>query len=504
MKPVTRRELFAVGLGLAAFPSAGIASLSPQEFVIHHDHIIGTSLDVHIVASAESIAQQAEDLILDEIERLRQILSIYDPLSELSQVNRSWEQRIVSADLAAVLRAYEHWYHQTHGIIHSQMGAIARRWKNAEAANTPPDTGSSIHEADRSLLLGWHLDGNNRLTRHTDQPFDLNALGKAYIIDRCVDAVRQYLPTVTGLLINLGGDIRAWGTQASGSAWVAGVQNPLQPYDNAAPLTALPLHQQSIAGSGGYLRYYTIDGQRYSHVLDPRNGRPSDGVAGVAVVAGDTVTANALATALCVLSPAEGLKLIDRHPDTACMIIASDGTRHVSPNFVGSSVQGKITTSPVSTTVADAWPEGYQVTVSVELPKIDAKRYRRPYVAVWIEDDKGKTIRTLGVWGKSPKYLKDLSDWWKIGKNDQDLVKAVAGATRGPGKYDLVWDGKDQAGTPLPQGAYTVRVEVHREFGAHLRQTGKIECLAKPASTKLEKNAETAETVIEFKKAEKN
>jgi hypothetical protein len=141
--------------------------------------------------------------------------------------------------------------------------------------------------------------------------------------------------------------------------------------------------------------------------------------------------------------------------------------------------------------------------VAVELPNVAAARYRRPYVAVWVEDDKGKAVRTLGVWGNAPKYLKDLSDWWKIAKDDAGLVKAVARATRGPGKYELVWDGKDEKGNPVPRGTYTVRVEVHREFGAHLRQSGKIECLDKPAALKLEKNAETAETVVEFKKPEK-
>jgi hypothetical protein len=143
------------------------------------------------------------------------------------------------------------------------------------------------------------------------------------------------------------------------------------------------------------------------------------------------------------------------------------------------------------------------VTVALELPSVKAGRYRKPYTAVWIEDDKGKAVRTLAVWGNSPKYLKDLNDWWKIGKGDGALVRAVTRATRGPGKYDLAWDGKDDKGNALPQGTYTVRVEVHREFGQHLRQSGKIECKDKPATAKLAKNAETGETVVEFKEVKK-
>ena len=82
-------------------------------------------------------------------------------------------------------------------------------------------------------------------------------------------------------------------------------------------------------------------------------------------------------------------------------------------------------------------------------------------------------------------------------------MKAVTRATRGSGKYDLAWDGKDDKGKALPQGTYTVRVEVHREYGAHLRQAGKIECKDKAATVKMDKNDETAETVVEFKEAKK-
>jgi hypothetical protein len=143
------------------------------------------------------------------------------------------------------------------------------------------------------------------------------------------------------------------------------------------------------------------------------------------------------------------------------------------------------------------WPDGFQVTVALELPAIGGGRYRRPYVAVWVEDVDGKPVRTLEVWGNSPKYTKDLSDWWKFAKESPTL-RALTRATRGPGKYTLAWDGKDDARKALPQGTYTVRVEVHREHGKHLRQSGKIECGAAKAEVKLAKNDETGETVVTY------
>src|SRR5262249_39758492 len=153
-----------------------------------------------------------------------------------------------------------------------------------------------------------------------------------------------------------------------------------------------------------------------------RTGRPADNIAGATVIAPDNVTANALATTLCVLTPEEGLKLVASVAGAECLIVAADGGQVRSP---GLKLLPVVSTRPAPATPAaddkpkgDPWPEGYQVTVAVELPKIETGKYRRPYVAVWVEDADGKAVRSLTVWGNAAKYQKDLTDWWKIGKDD--------------------------------------------------------------------------------------
>jgi thiamine biosynthesis lipoprotein len=508
VRDITRRDwLKAAPAGLAAIALPSPATAGDRgteaEFAFHYDHVIGTSLDLHVAAPNEAAAEAAGRAVLDEVERLRLVLSGYDSSSELSRLNRTREPVSISPELAAVLRAYEHWQRATGGALSGRLGDLARVWKQAEVEGQIPSARALEALANDLRSPDWHLDGGNTVTRITARPLDLNALGKAFIIDRAIEAARAADWAVTGLLLNLGGDIAAWGLPPGGGGWAVGIQSPFNSHDNAAPIGGLRLTNQAVAGSGGYQRYYTIGGQRYSHVLDPRTGRPAAGVAAATVVAADAVTANALATSLCVLSPADGLRLVRRVPGAECLIVAADGTPFRSPGlglFEVSRLNSASVQAKADDKSGEPWPEGYQVLVSVELPKVEAKRYRRPYVAVWVEDDKGKAVRTLGVWGNAPKYLKDLSDWWKIGKGDSDLVKAVARATRGPGKYDLAWDGKDEKGKALPQGTYTVRIEVHREFGAHLRQSGKIDCLAAAASAKMEKNDETGETVVAYKK----
>lgn len=510
MDPITRRDLLkagAAGLGAAALAAPSLAGLGASgEFSFHRDHVIGTSLDLCVAAPNETTAGAAERVVLDEVERLRLVLSGYDSASEISRLNRSRTPVAVSPELAEVLRAYEEWHCKTGGAFSAQTGELVRVWKDAERANELPPTATLARIVHDLRTPGWRLDAGNVVTRTTDQPLNLNAVGKVYIVGKAAEAVRKQVPAVTGLLVNLGGDVLAWGNPPGGTGWAVGVQDPFNHFDNAQPLAGLRLKDQAVASSGGYERFYTVGGKRYSHILDPRTGRPAEGVAGATVVAADNVVANALATALCVLPPEEGLKLVAAVPGAECLIVAANGERFRSAGLKLFEISAARTFTPQDKKdekKAEPWPEGFQVTVAVELPSVNSARYRKPYTAIWIEDAKGNAVRTLAVWGNAPKYLKDLTDWWKIGKNDADLVKAVTKATRGPGKYSLAWDGKDEKGNAVGQGTYTVRVEVHREFGAHLRQSGKIECLDKAATAKLEKNDETAETVVEFNKPEK-
>jgi hypothetical protein len=282
--------------------------------------------------------------------------------------------------------------------------------------------------------------------------------------------------------------------------WVIGVQDPMQPHENAAPLTALRLSNASVATSGGYLRSYTIGDRRHSHLLDPRTGRAAQGTASATVVAGTSVVANALATSLWVLSIDDGLQLLSELPGVECLLVAADGRQWRSGGFQQLQVALAAADKEAAQAKATDWPEDYQVTINIDLPKMNVQRYRRPYVAVWIENLKGKSVRSITVWGNSPKYWPALPGWWKFAKDDKDLIKAVTRATREPGKYDVVWDGKDDKGAAVPQGTYVVRVEVHREHGKDLIQTGKIVCADKAAKTSMVRNAETGQTTVVYDK----
>ncbi len=104
--------------------------------------------------------------------------------------------------------------------------------------------------------------------------------------------------------------------------------------------------------------------------------------------------------------------------------------------------------------------------IALELPKPEHGQYHRPYVAVWIEDAQEQPVKLIALWQEKPDWIKDLRRFWlKIGRSDQTLVDARTGATKGPGKYKLSWDGDNNAGEAVVAGQYLLVVEAAREHG---------------------------------------
>jgi hypothetical protein len=106
-----------------------------------------------------------------------------------------------------------------------------------------------------------------------------------------------------------------------------------------------------------------------------------------------------------------------------------------------------------------------ELQLSLTLPS-KAGEYHNPYVAVWLEDSSGKSVRTLVLWRERAKWLKDIRRWWrKVGRKDSELVDSITSATRAAGRYQLDFNALDDDKDPLAAGDYVLNVEVVRENG---------------------------------------
>ena len=417
-------------LPLAAFGSASHS----EEHHFEYEGVIGTSLDLVVWTPYSHVAECVCRTVLDEIDRLASILNTRDPNSEISLLEKSNGHRKPSRELREVFDEYDYWERRTGGVFSIRPGGA-------------------------------------------DTPRSVDALGKAFIIDHAANTARKAWPSINGLSLNIGGDIVLWGPSCQ-----IDIADPVSSYDNARPVSTIDLQNAAVATSGTYARG--------AHLTDARSGQPPGIAAAATVVAWDAVTANALATTLCLADTNYGLPLVESTPGAEALRIES-GVLLRTSGFARLERPSSAQT-PVSTN----WPPGYRLTVT--LPLTSGRSKKRPYVAVWVEDSSGKLVRILAFWGSNPKYHANLSTMWSLLKGSPKQLRSITRATRPAGKYELVWEGLDNEHKPVPLGAYRITVETNQEHGTYARQAGTIILGDSPTSITLPATANFDAVLVHY------
>ncbi len=144
----------------------------------------------------------------------------------------------------------------------------------------------------------------------------------------------------------------------------------------------------------------------------------------------------------------------------------------------------------------------FELNIELELSRFEG-RSLRPFVAVWVENEKSESVRTLALWYNNNRWLPDLKRWYA--KHFEKLQKpvftdAVSGATRSAGKYTIKWDMKDDNGNTVELGKYTVYIEAVRERGTYQLISREIELNDDPKRVDLEGGIEIASAFIEYVK----
>lgn len=446
----------------------------------HQDHVLGTSLDLVMVGVSKAQADEVVAVIQAEIARLDAVLSVWRSDSEISRLNRN-PQMQVSDDLFAVIRACEAWRDQTCGAFSARMGQLLQQWELAQGVGVldPELTGAqSTRIASRRVTL--HA-AEQVIERPAGVQFAPDALAKGYVIDRAISAARQAMPALRGLMVDVGGDLRVWGQAPRAAGWQVGVRDAGTRGDNQMPQQVLGLNQQALAFSGRGAR--DRDGQ--SHLIDPATGLAVNHVEQSVVVAPTTADADALATALAVLPPEEGMALIARIAGAEAQIVYGNGRVVESAGWQSllATPQDQINMLSVASDAAatSSWPQGYQAQLDYVIPKIDVPKYRAPYVVIWVTDSNKQLVRTLQVWGDEHKWQDSNYVWWRRYGRKMDNLDTVAKPSRQAGRYSVVWDGKDDQGKRVAAGQYQVHIESAREHGDHSYQSFDLEVSPKPS-----------------------
>ena len=444
-------------------------------WTFHHEHVLGTSLEISVRAASLADAERAEAAILARAStRMTRASSTWRADSEVSRwAKTSFAPVAVSPDLFEVLAAFDTWRERTGGALDASVEAATRLWRGATAEGRVPTDHEIAVAVEAMQQPHWTLDRDHRTaTRLSDVPLALASFTKSYITSHAADAALA--AGATGIMLNVGGDVIVRGNLTQ----LVVVANPQAASENDAALEHIVVRDRAVATSGSYRRGFELaaatraQAPEFSHLIDPRTAQPASHVLSSTVIARDAVTAGALATAFSILPVDESRALAASQPDLQYLLVLAGGEQVRSANWPQSSGYrpAAYQRSSAATTSAGLWNPSFELTVDVTLPRIGDFRYRRPYVAVWIEDAEHLPVRTLALWSEKPRYLSDLRQWYRdtqMSADGSDIWRTMSSATRPPGSYTLNWDGKDNAGKLVKAGKYTVCIEAAREHGGY-------------------------------------
>ena len=294
--------------------------------------LMGSSFEITVVAEDEDFAKESLAIAKKEIIRIEDLISSWDQKSETSRINRNAGIAAVevSKELFDLIFRAQQISKLSSGAFDLTFAAIDKLWnfdgKESEMPN--PDTlkasvfniGYQLIELDEESLTVFLPKKGMKI--------GFGAIGKGYAADRAKQLLVER--GVLGGIINASGDMNTWGTKPDGSSWTIGIVNPM---NNKKVFSWFSLEHNAVVTSGDYEKFTQINGRRYSHIIDPRTGIPSQGIVSCTIFASKAELADAIATAIFVMGVESGLFLIDQLPDIEAILIDESGIIHRSKNI---------------------------------------------------------------------------------------------------------------------------------------------------------------------------
>ncbi len=281
--------------------------------------VMGTLATVQVWAADEGVAQAAADSAFVVFSAVDSLMSTWNGNSALSRLNAApvgtWVA--VGPELSSVIQAALIVAGRTEGAFDPTVLPLVKLWGFRGGRPTVPDE-SRMHDVLNSIgYEAVELEGDRARLGKTGCELDLGGIAKGHALDRAAAAMAR--AGATGGVLDLGGNLLVFG---HGPEPEVGVVDPDDP---GAMLLTLPLSEGSVATSGQYERFVSVEGRSLGHIIDPRTGWPVPAGISATVLAPRALRADALATAVVVLGRERGLALLENTPNVEGVIIGADG-----------------------------------------------------------------------------------------------------------------------------------------------------------------------------------
>ncbi|GGW92079.1 FAD:protein FMN transferase [Alteromonas halophila] len=313
------RRLLLIGL-CVMFVAAGCSD--KESPVVHlYGDTMGTTYNIKYVAQEDLTDEGLQKKVDKRLAEINKLMSTYDTTSELSRFNqyRYTDSFAVSDETLVVVEEAIRLGKLSQGVLDVTVGPLVNLWgfgPTKRPEKIPSD--ADIEEVrDYVGLDKLSVTDNGLQKSHPMVYVDLSTIAKGYGVDQIAEMLERY--NIENYLIEIGGEMRVKGHRGNGDEWLIAIEKPVT--TERAVQKVVSIGENAIATSGDYRNYYEDDGVRYSHLIDPRTGRPlRHNLVSVTVVHPSSMTADGLATAFNVMGW-ESAKSIAREQNLAVFLI---------------------------------------------------------------------------------------------------------------------------------------------------------------------------------------
>ncbi len=294
---------------------------------------MGNRFEITVVSDDALWATDCIAKAVAEISRIEQLFSTFKPDSTTNFINDNAGLKPVAVDKEVIdlVQRSLRISRLTQGAFDISYGSIDKSlWNFDQTMTALPDV---VTAKEMVRLINYNNiivdEGNNTIfLKEKGMRIGFGGIGKGYAAEKA----KQLLMSlgVENGIVNASGDLTTWGVQPDGQPWTVGIAHP----DKATkPFSTLNISNMAIATSGNYEKYIIINGEKYSHTINPRTGLPVKGIKSVTVICLNAELADAMATPLMIMGVEAGLYLINQMKGIECIIIDENNKIFSSENI---------------------------------------------------------------------------------------------------------------------------------------------------------------------------
>ncbi|MBU2940189.1 FAD:protein FMN transferase [Lacinutrix sp. C3R15] len=287
---------------------------------------MGSRFDISVVATSKTEGDAFIAIAIQEITRIEKLISSWDANSQTSLINNQAGIKPVKVDLELfqlIERALKI-SKLTNGAFDISYASMDEIWKFDGSMTAMPSSEAIKKSVEKVNYQNVILNKKEQTVylKQKGMKIGFGAIGKGYAADKAKRLLKS--KGVKAGIINASGDLNAWGKQPNHADWMVAIVNPL---NKDKVFSWLPVHNSAVVTSGNYEKYVRLNGELYSHIIDPRTGYPSKGILSVSVFTSSAELADALATSVFVMGKDVGLDFINQLKDVECIIV--DGNNQI-------------------------------------------------------------------------------------------------------------------------------------------------------------------------------